>query len=227
MRKKIITIFTIVFIIMLVINSRTSIEAAKMGLKTWTNNVFPCLFPFFVATEILTKTSFIVIFGKILEKPTKVLFNVTGESSFALIMGMICGYPTGAKIVSELKKNGVITKIEAERLIAFTNNSGPLFIIGTIGVSFLKNQRLGYILLISHLISCVLVGIIFRNWKKGEKSLKRSFSQQTINNNNLNFGEILGEAIKNSLITISNIGGFIVIFAVIISMFSFAPNAIR
>lgn len=47
-------------------------------------------------------------------------------------MGIISGYPVGAKIVTEFRKNGECTKAEAERLLAFTNNSGPLFIIGTV-----------------------------------------------------------------------------------------------
>ena len=57
------------------------------------------------------------------------LFNVPGEGAFPLIMGIISGYPVGAKIVTNFRKNGTVTKEEGERLITFTNNSGPLFII--------------------------------------------------------------------------------------------------
>ena len=59
------------------------------------------------------------------------IFNVPGESAIALILGTISGYPVGAKVVCNLKKEKIISKIEAERLIAYTNNSGPLFILGT------------------------------------------------------------------------------------------------
>lgn len=58
-----------------------------------------------------------------------------GIGAYAFIMGIISGYPVGAKIVTEFRKNGDCSKAEAERLLAFTNNSGPLFIIGTIGIS--------------------------------------------------------------------------------------------
>lgn len=54
-------------------------------------------------------------------------------------MGIISGYPIGAKIVTEFRKNGDCSRAEAERLLAFTNNSGPLFIIGTVGVSMFGN----------------------------------------------------------------------------------------
>ena len=79
--------------------------------------------------------------------------------------------PVGAKIVANLKSQEVLSLEEAERLITFTNNSGPLFIIGTVGVSLLGDKQLGYILLVSHIISCLIVGIIFRNWKKTNKKV--------------------------------------------------------
>ncbi len=62
----------------------------------------------------------------------KPIFNVPGIGAYAFIMGIISGYPVGAKIVTEFRKNGECSKAEAERLLAFTNNSGPLFIIGTV-----------------------------------------------------------------------------------------------
>lgn len=62
-----------------------------------------------------------------------------GVGAYAFIMGIISGYPVGAKIVTEFRLNGDCSKAEAERLLAFTNNSGPLFIIGTIGVSMFGN----------------------------------------------------------------------------------------
>lgn len=57
-----------------------------------------------------------------------------GSGAFALAMGITSGYPVGAKVASDLYKDNLCSKIEAERLIAFTNSSGPLFVIGAIGV---------------------------------------------------------------------------------------------
>ena len=144
-KKNLISIIILIFIIFLVIYSKENIIAVKNGLELWVNNVIPSLFPFFIATEILCNTNIINILGKILEKPVKFFFNVPGESSFALIMGIISGYPSGAKIVANLKSKEVLSLEEAERLIAFTNNSGPLFILGTVGVSLLNNNKIGYI----------------------------------------------------------------------------------
>ena len=142
-----------------------------------------------------------------------------GEGAIALIMGIISGYPTGAKIAVNFRENNICSKEEAERLLAFTNNSGPLFIIGTVGISLFGDVRIGYILLISHIISCLIVGIIFRNWKKWKSKFRNLYEYKEEKQIRLkDLGEILGNSIKKSIITILNIGGFIVIFSVIISI---------
>ena len=87
------------------------------------------------------------------------LFCVPGEGAFAFIMGIISGYPTGAKIVIDFRKQGICTKAEAERLLAFTNNSGPLFIVGTIGISLFANTTTGFLLLITHILALSLIHI--------------------------------------------------------------------
>ena len=213
LKKNLLSILTILFIIALILYSKSNIQSAREGLNLWLNNVVPSLFPFFIATEILVNTNVITVLGKLLEKPVSKIFNVPGEGAFALIMGMICGYPTGAKIVTELKAKQVLTLEEAERLLAYTNNSGPLFILGTVGVTMLGSEQIGKILLISHLISCLIVGLIFKTWKNsffGDTSKKMNFSkaiEETPQKNHpKNFGEILSSSIKNSITTIVTIG---------------------
>lgn len=148
-----------------------------------------------------------------------------GEGSFAFIMGIISGYPTGAKIVTNFRNEGICTKEECERLLAFTNNSGPLFIVGTIGISFFGDTRTGILLLITHILACISVGIIFRFWKRKKiKKTKHSILEIEPNfskNNSVTFsnlGEVLGTSIMNSINTVFLIGGFIVLFSVIVSI---------
>lgn len=221
LRKYIVSIISVCFIVTLVLYSNTNLQAAKDGLKLWANSVVPSLFPFFVATEILCNTNLIYIAGKILNKPIQKIFNVPGEGAIALIMGIISGYPTGAKIAVNFRENNICSKEEGERLLAFTNNSGPLFILGTVGISLFGDVRVGYILLISHIISCLIVGVIFKNWKKDKNKTYLGLVKKVEKPKNIelkDLGEILGTAIKKSIITILNIGGFIVIFSVILSI---------
>ncbi len=220
LKKYIVSIISVIFIVTLVLYSKSNMQAAKEGLELWATSVLPSLFPFFVATEILCSTNIIYLAGKFFSKSVKKIFNVPGEGAIALIMGIISGYPTGAKIVVNFRENDICTKEEAERLLAFTNNSGPLFIIGTVGISLFGNIKIGYILLFSHILSCLIVGYIFRNWKK-DYSHSRIFSKKEEKQKQIrlrDLGEILGSSIKKSIGTILNIGGFIVIFSVILSI---------
>lgn len=147
------------------------------------------------------------------------LFNVPGEGAFAFLMGIISGYPTGAKIVANLKENNICTKTECERLLAFTNNSGPLFIIGTVGTSLLCDTSLGFLLLFTHILACITVGIIFRFWKYNNNDCNgRYVSKIKTNVNFNNLGDVIGESIKNATNTVVMIGGFVILFSVINSM---------
>lgn len=131
-KEMIIPFLFCIFILFLIIFSKSNIASSKSGLTLWANTIVPSLLPFFVATELLSHTSVISFFGKHLKHIMKPIFNVPGESAFAFIMGILSGYPIGAKIVSNFYENNICSRAEAERLIAFTNNSGPLFIIGTV-----------------------------------------------------------------------------------------------
>ena len=201
----------------------------KHGLALWADSVLPALLPFFIATELLSYTNVIPFLGKFLNKFMRPVFNVPGEGAFPFIMGIISGYPVGAKIVTKLRENETCSKEECERLLAFTNNSGPLFIVGTVGISLIGDTTIGIILLIVHILASITVGILFRFWKSS-KNLNRnysfsynylSFSRNSGNSETVSFsnlGEILGKSIMNSINTIVMIGGFVVLFSVIISI---------
>lgn len=220
LKKNFFMIAFLIFFTFLIFFSENNILAAKDGLALWVNNIVPSMFPFFVATELLCQTNFIYLLGKVFKKIMKPFFNVPEESSSALLLGTISGYPIGAKMVCNLKEKKIISKVEAERLIAYTNNSGPLFILGAVGISLFGNKKIGFILLLSHIISCLLVGFLFKNWKKDnlkiDYKLFRTDTQKLIKLSNL--GEILGNAIKTSIVNILTIGGFVVLFSVIISI---------
>ncbi len=219
-------IFALVFLAFgasLLLFSTSNLPAIKKGLSLWANSVVPSLFPFFVATELLMNTNFVNILGRFLNKIMKPLFNIRGEGSFGFIMGLISGYPVGAKIACDFRENNICSKEECERLLSFTNNSGPLFIVGTVGISMFGNSTIGLLLLITHILACITVGVIFRFWKFNSSSLdyvgnKNSNYKNYKNVTFSNLGEVLGKSITNSISTILMIGGFVVIFSSIISI---------
>lgn len=222
-KKNFLALLFLCFTFCLLLFSKSNLPAVKSGLVLWANSVVPSLFPFFVATELLMHTNIITLFGNLLNRFMKPLFNIRGEGAFAFIMGIISGYPVGAKIASNFRQNNICSKEECERLLSFTNNSGPLFIIGTVGILMFRNTTIGILLFITHILACITVGIIFRFWKSSKHfsnfSNSNSFNKQTTQTVSLsNLGEILAESITSATSTILLIGGFVVIFSSIISI---------
>ncbi len=126
-RKNILPCIFVIIAICLVAFSKSNLTAATNGLTLWATCVVPSLFPFFVITNLLSHTKVVDFTGKLLDKLMRPLFNVPGIGGFAFVMGLISGYPVGAKIVSDFREKGLVTKDEGERLLTFTNNSRSPF----------------------------------------------------------------------------------------------------
>ena len=212
-----------IFTVCLVIFSSSNFVAAKSGIKLWATSIVPSMFPFFVATELISNTQIPYVLGNVFNSFMKPLFNVKGEGVFALIFGIICGYPMGAKIICNFREQNTLSKTECERLLSFTNNSGPMFILGTVGITMYGNSTIGILLLIVHILSSFIVGFLFSFWKKNEKYNDNCFinKKQGDSKNNINvsnIGEVLSNSVSSSISSIMMIGGFVVLFSVIISI---------
>ena len=235
LKRNILPFILILFTICLVLFSNSNLVATKNGLNLWATCVVPSLFPFFVITNLLSHTKVVSTIGKLLDKCMRPIFNVPGVGGFAFVMGLISGYPVGAKIVADFREKGLVTKDEGERLLAFTNNSGPLFILSSVGIALFGDTKTGLLLLVTHILSCITVGILLAKFSKKSEiensyDTKKNFSHssklkskynssessQDITLKNL--GAVLTTSINNSISTIFMIGGFVVIFSVIIAI---------
>ena len=212
-RTYLLPIMSVVLIFSLLISPTRSIAAAKKGLLLWFNTVLPSLLPFIIGANILMASNSIYFLEKLFRPIMGPLFNLPGCCAFPWIMGLVSGYPMGAKITAELRQNNQISDIETQRLLGFCNNSGPFFILGAIGVGMLQNEQLGYFLLMIHFISSVLTGILFRFYKENQPSQAKSHTTPFIALNSM--GEVLGSSITRSMEVIIQIGGYIIIFSVI------------
>jgi len=205
------------------------LEASIRGLTLWWEVVFPSLLPFFIAAELLIAFGVVRFLGVMFDPIMRPLFNIPGPGSFGWIMGMASGYPTGAKIATRLREDNQLTRVEAERLVSFTNNSSPLFIFGAISVGFFHDVKLGILLAVCHYVGNTLVGILMRFYRKNEDqhssakegknpfSIAKAFKEMhTARLSQFKpVGEILGDSVIHSIQTLVKVGGFIVLFSVL------------
>lgn len=222
MKKIIVNIFiitTLLFIVsQMLLNSEIIILAVKDSLNIWKNNLFPSLFPFFIISSLLINYGFVEIISEIFKPITKTLFKTSSNSSFIIFMSMISGIPSNAKYISELLDRNMITDKEANKLILFTQYSNPLFILGTIGTTLLKNSKLSFFILISHYFSNIILGLLLRFVDTTTTDNNNSnILYDTLKKNN-NFGEIVSTALINSINTMLVILGIISFFNIIVTI---------
>ena len=201
------------FMLMLILFPDRYITSCINGLKLWALTVLPSLLPFFFLTSLLTQTGTLVSLSKKITPLTKFLFNQKGISAYAFIMSILSGYPVGSRIICDLYSQNIISKGEAERLSVLATTSGPLFIIGAVGIGMFNDKIIGFIIYLAHVLSAILVGIIFRNHGKS-LSLDNAFSIKESDNN------VLYNCVYNSVISSLIVGGFVSVFYVFAEVIS-------
>lgn len=219
--------------ISLVLAPDEAFSSALHGLKVWWEIVFPALLPFFIGSEILMGLGVVNFMGVLLEPLMRPLFNVPGVGSFVMAMGLASGYPIGAILTSKLRRQNMCNRVEAERLISFTNTADPLFMVGAVAVGMFGDARLGIIIVAAHYLSSLMVGLVMRFYKRSEPNSTQAGGQQVNilirafhelydarQRDGRPLGQLLGESVKNAVNTLLMIGGYIILFSVIIRIAS-------
>ena len=166
----------------LVIYPKESYQASVTGMKIFFDVVFPSLLPFFIMSELLLGLGVVHCLGVLLEPLMRPVFNVPGAGAFALSMGLAAGYPMDAVITAKFRKSGMCTRVEGERLLAFTNTADPLFMFGAVAVGMFGMPELGAILAIAHYLASFLVGLVFRFYgRSAEKPQHTNRAIQRVN----------------------------------------------
>lgn len=214
--------------VLMVIYPNESYHAAKNGLNIWFNNVLPSLLPFFIGAELLIGLGMVNFISVLLEPIMYPLFKVPGSGSFVYAMSITSGYPMGTKMTTDLRNKKMCSQKEGQRLVAFCSTSGPLFIIGAVAVGMFHNPLLGWMILLSHYLGSIAIGLCFRKYGNDRDSssttstLKNPFTAmfEARKNDGRKLGVLLGDAVKNSFHSLLSIGGFIIFFSVLTKLFS-------
>jgi len=207
---------------------RATYEGARFGLEVWGTVLVPSLLPFFIAVDILINLGIVRMLGILLEPVMRPIFNLPGSASFVLAMGFTSGFPMGAVITRRLYEEKLCLDSEAERLIAFTNNSSPLFILVAVAVGMFSNPSLGLVMMASHYLANILLGIGLgftaprrhSSYPEGTGNLlvKGIRALLAAQQNRKPVGRLFGDAIRSGINTILLIGGFVIIYALIIKL---------
>ena len=93
-------------------------DSVAEALALCARSVVPSLFPFLVASSALLALGFGELAAPWLAGLMEPLFRVPGAGSAALVLGLVGGYPIGAKTAADLYRENLVSREEAERLLA-------------------------------------------------------------------------------------------------------------
>lgn len=211
-KKNFFTVLIFAIIFFSVINPKSNMDATLNGINIWLTSVLPALLPFFFFTKLLCGLNATHKIGKILSPITNKLYHTDGISGYIYGMSIISGYPLSSKLISEFYDKNIIDYGQAVRICSYTSTSGPLFIIGTVGVGMFHNKTIGLIILISHFLGALFNGLLYRNYKYVKNKKNSNFSVSTLNKN------LLENAMYESIKSVAIIGGYIAIFFMLINI---------
>ena len=191
-----------------------SAAAAREGVTLCLQTVLPSLFPFFVLSSLLVQSDVPRLLSRAMAGVMYPLFGVSGAGASALILGLLGGYPVGARTVAELYGRGEIGQEESEHLLAFCNNSGPGFFLGVCGTAVFSSARAGMYLYLIHVGAALVTGVLLRR----DLGLPR---RKAVSRQRAPFD--LAAAVQGSFAAVGSVSAFVIFFMVLLRLLSLVP----
>lgn len=141
---------------LLLARSAEAAQAVRDGLALCAGSVIPALFPFLAVSGLLTALD---AGASPALGPLARLLGCSRAGARAFLLGLTGSYPVGARTVAQLYRRGGISRREACRLLLFSNNCGPAFILGVAGLGCFGSHRAGVLLWGVHILAALVIAL--------------------------------------------------------------------
>lgn len=202
----------IIFLLTLIGENQVVVSGARAGLMLWFHDVLPLLLPFMLLSNLFVL--------KIRTKKTGAAYAIP----VLFLLGLLCGYPLGAKMASDFTKEGYIKSSTAAILLPLCNNISPMFLSGYIGHTILKDQFPFWFLLAVLYVPYVLVTSIaflilhtINKHKQTSGYLTKYIPQQPTSAQS-------NDLLLQSVIQITYVGLYIMICSILFALVCAIPN---
>ncbi len=212
MKKHLPVLLVLGLFLLLVVFSGPAAEGAREGLNVCAATLAPSLLPFFVLANLLSALGLPDLLGGLFGGAMGRLFHVSPAGAQVFFLGLSGGYPLGASMTADLRREGRIGRDGAERLLAFCNNSGPAFIIGAAGGVF-QSPRAGLLLYLTHVLAAMTVGLLFRGPDDAPVPAQDSTPRPIPP-----FGKALTAAVSKAIGSTVTVCGYVVLFGALLGV---------
>ena len=211
-QKSALALCAVFFMILILKNSRAAIDYTSELLILCSRTVVPSLFPFMVLSDVLLNLNVGDICQRLTPKWLCSILGISARELFIFIIGILCGFPVGAKAAGKMYSLGELDKNEVERVLTYSSIPSAAFVIGTVGISMYKNQRIGIIIYVSVLTSAL---ISMQLWRAVKKDAQNSIKIPHPKHASTNARADLAGAISRSAKAMLNICAFVTFFGTV------------
>lgn len=220
MKKYLLFVFSLLLFSCLLIFPARTFSYACSGVNLWFHTVLPSLLPFLILTSILLQTNILQRILFPVETIFQTVFGLSSYGFYALFLGLLCGFPMGARVTAQLYETGNIDRAEACYLLTFCSSPSPAFISSYILIHVLSWQMnpcwIFGILYSSNFLTGLLFRFIFRRFHfLGFVPAKTSFPEKKEMSNQTSKGNLLDTSIMNGFEIITQLGGYIILFSIL------------
>jgi sporulation integral membrane protein YlbJ len=213
MKRKGIIAGVLMVLVMLLFCPTIVNDGSREGLLLWFNVVLPALLPFMIFSGIMMRLGVTSVVGRLIYPFVHGLLKLSENGCYAFVIGWLSGYPLGAKTVADLYEAGDISKGEAQYLLVFCNNASPMFMLEYMGVYCLGIKQpwmLPGVVCFSALLNAVLHKK--RYFKEIDTAKHNSIGSR--GKKRYSLMEALDESILDSFVTVTRVGGYIILFSI-------------
>ncbi|RZS92894.1 hypothetical protein [Cuneatibacter caecimuris] len=213
--------------IWMLLYSRLSIQGAANGLLLWYQTVLPSILPALILSKLLIFTGGDQLLSGIFAPISRLFMKLTSHGTYALLIGLLCGYPAGMKTAADLYRGGRLEQEESRRLMACLSFPSPMFLTGYIYTGLLAQSfpfwKLALAVYFPPLAAEIILALIFR-----VKNFSRQISAQNTRKlipviqkknpakqDSPAFAEALDEILMDSCTTVVKIGLLMMLFSVL------------
>lgn len=221
MKQLLILFLVLSFFLLMLCFPQFSFLGASNGLLLWFQILLPTLLPFMILSNLLIRTNSVLYISRFLRPFVQKLFSISESASYIVLVGFLCGYPMGAKAISDCIQKNLITKREGQYLLSFCNNTSLMYIVSFLVLQKFKDASLLLSTLLIMLLSPILCSFIFRIRYKNTKAVLTS---RHAKNQALTFSfSLFDDSIMNGFESITKIGGYMILFSILFAIGSRFP----
>ncbi|MFR5865376.1 MAG: hypothetical protein ACLUFV_09580 [Acutalibacteraceae bacterium] len=122
--KNVLAAALLALFVLLNVYGRTAEAGTLAGIRFCVTVIAPSLFIYIVLAKLILGSAAAGWFAK------------PSQSLFLLLLGFLCGFPTGAVLARELYDRGGVSAKRASYICAYANNPSLSFVLGFAGSAF-------------------------------------------------------------------------------------------